>query len=263
LASLPFELLSSDARARAVERLAEESVITTATARGPISFCCISPQLATRARTLLSKEPDTINWIENFAANSVFWDVGANVGGYSLYAAAGGNLSVLSFEPSAANFYILSRNLHLNEFAGNVKAYCLALSGRTELGMLNLAAATAGAALHQFGQLGEMSPYCDGQSGLAHGMIGFTIDDFVEQFQPPFPNYLKVDVDGLELPILQGAQKTLREPRLRSLMIELCDNRERAAAISLAEDCGLTLQSVGAAQGNERISGANHLFLRR
>ena len=41
------------------------------------------------------------------------------------------------------------------------------------------------------------------------------------QFQPPFPNYLKIDVDGLEWSILRGAKQTLGDSRLRSAMIEL------------------------------------------
>ncbi len=33
-----------------------------------------------RARTVLTKEPGTIAWIDGFAPGEVFWDVGANVG---------------------------------------------------------------------------------------------------------------------------------------------------------------------------------------
>ena len=40
-----------------------------------------------RARTYLTKEPETINWIDGFKKNEVFFDVGANIGLYSIYAA--------------------------------------------------------------------------------------------------------------------------------------------------------------------------------
>ena len=39
-----------------------------------------------RADTVLTKELDTIGWIDEFDEGSVFWDIGANVGVYSLYA---------------------------------------------------------------------------------------------------------------------------------------------------------------------------------
>ena len=42
-----------------------------------------------RVRTILDKEPDTIEWIDNFSIdnndNFIFWDIGANIGLYSLY----------------------------------------------------------------------------------------------------------------------------------------------------------------------------------
>ena len=37
-----------------------------------------------RADTFSSKEPKTLKWIEQFEDNKCFWDVGANVGLYSL-----------------------------------------------------------------------------------------------------------------------------------------------------------------------------------
>ena len=43
-----------------------------------------------RVETLFTKEPETIKWIDNFSvkSNSIFWDIGANIGLYSIYAAA-------------------------------------------------------------------------------------------------------------------------------------------------------------------------------
>lgn len=265
-ASLPVELLTFQERARAVEHLSQSMQTTVDTTRGPIRFFCPSPLLAMRAKTLLTKEPDTIRWIDTFEASCVVWDVGANVGVYSLYAAASPTVSVLSFEPLAANFHVLSRNIQLNDFAERVTAYCVALSGATELGVLNIASPAMGSALTQFGHLGEMSPYCPKDTeGSAHGMIGFSIDDFISQFHPPFPNHLKMDVDGLEFVILQGAKQTLRDSRLRSLMVELSMSREdeREQAIALLQGCGFNLVSVGDGQSTEAGEGANHLFTRQ
>ena len=264
-ASLPVELLTFQARARAVDDLSQAMLTTVVTNEGSIRFFCPSPLLAMRARTLLTKEPDTIRWIDSFAVPCVFWDIGANVGVYSLYAASKRAVSVLSFEPLAANFHVLSRNIQLNDFAERITAYCVALSGTTELGVLNIASPAMGSALTQFGQLGEMSPYCAKDlEGSAHGMIGFSIDDFISQFHPPFPNYLKMDVDGLELLILQGGKSMLRDSRLRSLMVELSvsheDEREQACA--LLQECGFSLLSVGDVQATEAGEGANHLFMR-
>lgn len=52
-------------------------------------------------------------------------------------------------------------------------------------------------------------------------MLGFSIDSFIKQFAPRFPTCIKIDVDGLEGEIIDGAQDTLRDERVRSVAIEL------------------------------------------
>ncbi|EMN13016.1 methyltransferase FkbM domain protein [Leptospira borgpetersenii str. Brem 307] len=63
-----------------------------------------------RAMTFSIKEPDTLEWIDQIAENAVFWDIGANVGLYSIYAAKQKNAKVFSFEPSVFNLELLARN---------------------------------------------------------------------------------------------------------------------------------------------------------
>jgi len=38
-----------------------------------------------RAKTFSSKEPETLSWIDSFVKDSIFWDIGANIGLYSIY----------------------------------------------------------------------------------------------------------------------------------------------------------------------------------
>ena len=265
LTALPLKAIGLRSRARVLEPLTEDMISVTTIPGGQIRFFTPSPLLISRAVSVLSKEPDTIRWIDGFDDRAVFWDVGANVGVYSLYAAVRKAVSVLSFEPSAANFHVLSKNIELNQLCERITAYCVALSGQTRLGVLNIASSSMGAALSQFGRPGEMSPWSEGQRGATtHGMIGFAIDEFVAQFDPPFPDYLKLDVDGLELPILQGASRTLRDPRLQSIMVELSltHNDDSHEARSLIEGAGLRFVSRGATQSTQTESGANHLFMR-
>lgn len=51
--------------------------------------------------------------------------------------------------------------------------------------------------------------------------IGFSIDDFRATFSLPAPNYLKLDIDGIEDKVLAGGARTLAEPALRGIMIEM------------------------------------------
>lgn len=264
LAALPLRFLSPDWRAQVLESLNEKMISTAPVPGGVIYFFAPSPLLRARAATLLSKEADTIRWIDSFEENSVLWDIGANVGVFSLYAAVCRKVNVLAFEPSAANFHVLARNIQLNRLSERVAAYCLAFSEFTQLGVLNLASPQMGGALSQFGHVGQMSRYAHQASGVVHGMIGLAIDEFISTFNPPFPNQIKMDVDGLELPILRGATQTLRDPRLRSLMVELSltNKEENNSAIRLLAEAGWRLVNSGESQGSDTERAANHFFER-
>ena len=265
LGAWPLKAIGRRRRAEVLEMASEEMISVAAIPGGSIRFYAPSTLLLSRAESVLTKEADMIRWIDGFEDGAVFWDIGANVGVFSLYAGIRRRASVLSFEPSAANFYALSRNIQLNGLCDNITAYCIALSDRTELGVLNMASPSMGAALSQFGQPGDGSRYRDeGAQVTVHGMVGFSIDDFIARFNPPFPNFLKMDVDGLEVPILEGARATLRDPRIKSLIVELNLNNaaEHERAVSILGDAGFLLVSKGEIQGNRMELAANHLFER-
>ncbi len=261
----PLRLLPPTSRARVLESINEQMVLLVATNRGPIRFYCPTPLLMSRAASMLAKEPDTIQWIDGFLPDDVFWDIGANVGVFSLYAASMPGVSVRAFEPLASNFHVLSKNFQLNRLGSRAIGYCIAFSGRTGLGILNVDSPAMGSALSHFGEEGEMSKYAHQSSPSAiQGMLGFTVDDFVERFSPPFPTHLKVDVDGLELEILGGAEMTLRDPRLRSAIVELSlsDVDQSRRAVGFLAKSGLELVSMGAPQGTPPDLASNHLFRR-
>ena len=263
LASLPLRIMPEFHRGLALEKMTSSMVSKVKVAGGDLLFTTPTPLLLARAKSMLSKEPDTIQWINEFEPLDVLWDIGANVGVFGLYAARRWGARVLAFEPSADNYAALCRNIELNEFEDRVIPYCVALAGVTELGVLNSPSREMGASLHQFGQKGQASRYWHGgKMTCAQGVIGFSIDDFIERFRPPFPTRLKIDVDGLEWPILQGARSALRDRRLKSVMVELplSDEDERNRAIKWLSDAGFDLQSVGAAQESAGEKAANHFF---
>jgi FkbM family methyltransferase len=266
VASFPLRALGMQQCGRALEKLTSSMVSKVDVPDGSLHFMTPTPLLQARANSTLSKEPDTIAWIDSFRRRDVFWDVGANVGVFSLYAARRRGVHVLAFEPSAENYMVLCRNVSINALDGLVVPYCIALAGSTELGVLNSPSREMGASLHQFGERGETSRYWDGcKHTSAQGMIGFTIDGLIRQFRPPFPSHLKLDVDGLEWQILQGAHQTLRDPRLQSVMAELplSDRGERDSAIALMSDAEFDLMLCGEIQEAGGETAANHFFARR
>ena len=66
-------------------------------------FSIANPLLRLRAETFLTKEPETLEWIDRMNDDSVLWDIGANVGIYSIYAAVSKRANVIAFEPSFFN----------------------------------------------------------------------------------------------------------------------------------------------------------------
>jgi FkbM family methyltransferase len=266
LASVPLWTLGKAQRGLALQKLTASMFSDIEGPGGTIRFITPTPLLQARADSSLSKEPDTIEWIESFEPEDIFWDVGANVGVFSLYAAMRCGVRVLAFEPFADNYMVLCKNIDINSLGDRIIPYCIALAGNTELGLLNLASRDMGAALHQFGRRGETSRYWTGEtSTFAQGMLGYAIDDFIRQFQPPFPTHLKLDVDGLESQILQGARHMLRDPRLRSIMVELSlsDGTERDYSMAWLSDAGFELVRQGQTQEAGDQSAANHFFARR
>ena len=102
-----------------------------------------------RVDRILSKEPETINWIKNFPKDSVFFDVGANIGIYTLFALFKGH-EVIAIEPEAHNFCLLNRNIMINNFNDKAICYPVALNDKLTISKLNLASFEYGSALHSF-----------------------------------------------------------------------------------------------------------------
>ena len=68
-----------------------------------------------RAKTFSEKEPETLQWIDKFTLSRnkkiIFWDIGANVGNYSIYASRKHKkkIEIIAFEPSGLNIGILAK----------------------------------------------------------------------------------------------------------------------------------------------------------
>ena len=260
-----LQSLNPGQRAEFLQMLVEDKVTVIPIDGANISMYTPFPGLIYRSDALLTKEKDTIAWIDGHKVGSVFWDIGANIGAYSLYAAIKRHSTVLAFEPASTNLYALNKNIRLNNLGDRVRAYCIAFSNSKGLGVLNLSSDVIGAAANQFGEPGDVSPYSNPtMPQFTQGMLAFAVDDFIEQFAPPFPNHLKLDVDGIELAILSGARKTLNDPRLESVMVELSvtDKEETGSAVGILEQAGFELVAKGEIQGVGEMIAANHLFRR-
>jgi len=178
-----------------------------------------------RYKTLLEKEPETIEWIDAIEAGETLWDIGANIGIYSIYAASKG-IKTVAFEPHYANYYQLCHTISINGLQELITPLCLAFSITKSIDLMNLASTEVGTSMSNFGQALDFR----GQAfnpAFKQGMIGYDIDSFVADFQLQVPSHIKIDVDGIELSIIQGALNTLKNPIVQSVSIELIDTDEQ------------------------------------
>ena len=240
-------------------------IVTQNTDSGSLKFFCPGTIPEWRARTLLTKEPETIEWINSFASNEVFWDIGANVGVYSLYAALLG-IRCCAFEPAPGNHYILSRNIELNGFDDRIQSFCIAFNDESRLDSFYMANTDLGDAESSFGEARNFK----GESfapKFKQAMLGFTIDDFIRQFCPISPNHIKIDVDGIEKKIVKGAFETFSQKSVKSVLVELnIDLEECANVVDIMEEYGLTLvkrEHAAMFDFGEFSSIYNHIFVRK
>lgn len=167
------------------------------------------------------KEPWTVSWIEEWLhPGETLYDIGANIGAYSLVAAKafGGGAHVVAFEPGPATFAALCQNIVLNDAEDAITPLSVALSDETGLAIFNLRHLEAGRALHS---LDDGQPPGESVTAYRQPVLAFALDDLVERFELPPPTHVKLDVDGAEERVLAGAEATLARPELRSVMVEL------------------------------------------
>lgn len=193
-----------------------------------------------RARSCAA-EPITVEWIETaLSPGDVLYDIGANVGAYSLIAAKAhaGRVGVFAFEPGFPTFPLLVRNVIRNECEEIIRPVNLALGAQTELGLFHYSSLQPAMAAHSFGERvnhkGAMRPV------FSQRMLAVAVDDLVSRFRLEAPNHIKLDVDGLEFEILKGARQTISKPTFRSLYMESCARFDMEEVAAFLSECGLS-----------------------
>jgi FkbM family methyltransferase len=170
-----------------------------------------------RVVTYDTKEPETLDWLDqNLRDGDVFMDVGANIGLYSLYAASiNGNCQVYAFEPASQNFARLCNNIALNSLT-NITPCSFPLSDHESFDFFYISTLEPGMSLHSFGQESDYSE----SFAMRQGAIGVPLDTLVKKYGMAQPSLIKIDVDGIEEKILEGAEAVLRADDCRTILIE-------------------------------------------
>lgn len=176
-------------------------------------------ELFLRAAWFWTKEPETLAWINSFGPNCLFWDIGANVGCYSLFCIAQHPRAfVTAFEPFLPNHKALVANIELNGWQRCINAPLVALSN--ECGMANFESKSleTGSSGGQIGRVGSFLPQSSWPVDVTTGDEWSKLNGV--------PDYIKIDVDGQELAILQGMEQVLADRKVEGVLVEVNNDGE-------------------------------------
>ena len=159
------------------------------------------------------KELDVLLGLE-FPEEMIFWDVGANVGIYSvLFGKKFPAGKVIAFEPNVSLHVLLTQNLDLNG-VNNVRIESFALSNAKGVGQIEISKGRAGA-----GKI--KSTLAEDYEDKSFPII--TGDMYVKDFPEAIPSLIKIDVEGHEPEVIEGLSHVLRQYK-PVLMIEVFGN---------------------------------------
>ena len=176
-----------------------------------LKFLNINSLTNFRNKTFFTKEPETLKFISNFKRNSIFWDIGANIGLYSCFAAKLMNCKVYAFEPSYFNLEVLVRNINKNELEKKITVIPFSVDKKNSEDFFNLSVISYGSALSSFGKKNKTL--------FKYKSFSLSLDFMLKNKIVEIPNYIKLDVDGNELDILYGFKKNIT--KIKSIILEV------------------------------------------
>lgn len=187
-----------------------EQLVPHVTAYG-LTWLTPNSHCAWRVESLMTKEPDTVAWINAMQPGDILFDVGANMGQYSLLAALRG-IQVHAFEPESQNFALLCRNIAINKLGHMITPWAVALTDVPGFSTFYVTQLIPGGSCNTFGESVNFHLQ-EKQFPTSQGCIGERMDDFAI-----FPTHIKIDVDGFEHRVLAGAKEKLA--KVTSVLVE-------------------------------------------
>lgn len=165
-------------------------------------------------------EKHVIEVFENIIFPGVLlFDVGSNIGHHSLHAVRCG-ATVHAFEPVPLNADLLESNLRLNNLSSEVKVIRKAVGERNGMAMIHAQQT------HAYGSSSLIMGIRDCQPSLEYNAISVpitTLDSYVTENNLRYPDIIKIDVEGYEARVLDGAYDILSSGIPPILIFETAD----------------------------------------
>jgi FkbM family methyltransferase len=207
------------------------------------SLSCVNPITHFRWYLFPRKEEEVRQYINQYVKDGdIFFDIGANVGVFTVYCACRyPNTKVYSFEPEHSNLGLLKDNIIANHLTDRVTITSIGVSDFVGLSFLNVQDTSPGAAAHTEHRVPVAVTDEGYQVVWQEGIACATVDALSDHFKV-VPNALKIDTDGNEDKILKGASRTLSNPTLRSLTLEMpAEEPKKSFCVDVLTKAGFVL----------------------
>ena len=156
-------------------------------------------------------EFDEMAFVSHFLnKNDVFFDIGTNIGTYTIIASGVRGATTFAFEPIIKTFDFLKKNIELNNLQNKVTVLNIGLAEKN--GFL------------------DFTKNLDSKNHIVNKTNFDTINVEVktlDEFKQYFPSIIKVDVEGYEKFILKGADEVLKQNSLKCIVIEVNNEGQR------------------------------------
>jgi len=176
--------------------------------------------------------------VRTISEDDIVFDIGAHVGYYTLIMAqiAGPRGHVFAFEPRKLNRDFLKKHIRLNDFTNvTVFPYCVGDTRRT---------------VHFETRTGTGTGHVSDEGDISVEMI--SIDDAVEEGLLRAPSAIKLDVEGAENLVLDGAMKTIAAHKPKMILAVHSDQLEAYCRNKL-EPLGYTFEDLGQEKGDKEF----------
>lgn len=196
---------------------------------------------AKRAQAL-TKEPWTLDWLSEVTTDDdVFYDVGSNIGAYAFLAVAGlnkKNVRAVCFEGMPGTFNTLCWNIERNNLGKAIVPIPIYLAEDTKWIFIEGSSFDSGAAEHKVAEQKDRR-----EETVYVRQHALPVDKITKDLDLPEPTLLKIDVDGAEVSVIKGAYELLRSDKLRSILIEVDQDKEiEKEVFELITQAGFSLE---------------------
>lgn len=156
-------------------------------------------------------------------------DIGANIGLFTVTLASLGYSEIHAFEPVPQTFSRLETNIKTNQLQDKITLNCVAVG--SEEGTIQFQIFEDSPAINRFVKFQDE----DKENIVIQKVALTTLSKYCDEHSIQHIDFLKIDVEGMELFVLKGGEKLLRDHRIAKILLEICPNNLQSANVKLRD----------------------------